>query len=342
MSTAPRLQGGVLARGVTDAGIAYTARAVHPQPVPAGLARAVHIHRYPATCAAVAILTSGSAAGGVTIGCPAPAVTHLARTSVDCAAGLLTVTALAPDSVARVRLTLSNGRMVVSPLIAPPRSSGASRIYFQIVRGPAPVPVSLAALAADGHALSTVRLARVVDCTRHPLHTIATATLATDQVAGNATLKVTGERHSFLGHDHTCFDFQFTDNGPPLGSQSGSFCPQLQAALPVASTTVNCGAPGPRELIYTFAPDPRARVTFYRAGRPLAGHQLAVPRALVLRGTLAYAVTTPGPLTAREVTPGGHAATVQVPGQQAPACTGGAGSYSSSDFLLVLSKKKSR
>jgi hypothetical protein len=104
----------------------------------------------------------GGAVGGL---CVSP-VQGSAAAGVNCEEGALTIQAYTIGRARRVRLLLSNGRTITSPVVSAPAGLGASSgLYYQVVRGPSPIPVSLTELSAHGRALRVLKLPRVLDCT---------------------------------------------------------------------------------------------------------------------------------------------------------------------------------
>ncbi|HEY2719501.1 MAG TPA: hypothetical protein VGI52_07715 [Solirubrobacteraceae bacterium] len=86
--------------------------------------------------------------------------------SVHCETGLLKVTARLSAQASSVVLLLSDGRQIVSPALAIPASvAGApGAFYYQVVRGPQPIPISLTELDAGGRTLTTLPLPTVRSC----------------------------------------------------------------------------------------------------------------------------------------------------------------------------------
>jgi hypothetical protein len=89
-----------------------------------------------------------------------------AEQSVRCDVGLLKVQARVLPAARSVRLTLSNGQTVDSPvLLIPANVAGApGGFYYQAVRGPSPIPVSLTELDAEGQTLTELPLRAVQRC----------------------------------------------------------------------------------------------------------------------------------------------------------------------------------
>lgn len=89
-----------------------------------------------------------------------------AEPSVRCDVGLLKVQARVLPSARSVRLLLSNGKTLDSRvLLIPAAVPGApGGFYYQAVRGPSPIPVSLTELDTEGHSLAVLALRAVRDC----------------------------------------------------------------------------------------------------------------------------------------------------------------------------------
>jgi hypothetical protein len=65
--------------------------------------------------------------------------------------------------VQSARLRLSDGRQITSSVaIVPAQLGGPTGFYYQVVRGPSPIPVSLAELDVNGRVLRMVKLNRFV------------------------------------------------------------------------------------------------------------------------------------------------------------------------------------
>lgn len=66
-----------------------------------------------------------------------------------------------------VRLRLGDNRTITSKAIGVPRRlGGPAGLYYQVVRGPSPIPVSLMELDAHGKTLAVLKLPAVVECTK--------------------------------------------------------------------------------------------------------------------------------------------------------------------------------
>jgi hypothetical protein len=96
-----------------------------------------------------------------------PASKNSAQQTVECDEGLLAIEARMLTGARRARLLLSNGRKISSPvLILPADHGGPAGFYYQVVRGPTPIPVSLTELDARGRTLRVLKLAKVRGCTK--------------------------------------------------------------------------------------------------------------------------------------------------------------------------------
>jgi len=114
----------------------------------------------------------------------------------------LTVTINTLPAARSVRLGLSNGQQITSRvLFVPARQGGPAGYYYQVVRGPSPIPVSLTELDAHGRTLRTVTLPHIVECTENPIKYLPSGvqTLVHDKVPNGPGFSITGERYRFLG-----------------------------------------------------------------------------------------------------------------------------------------------
>ena len=67
--------------------------------------------------------------------------------TVNCRKGLLTIRAQTLPTARSVRLTLSDGHTIISPtIVVPGHRNGSVGLYYQVVRGPEPTPMSLTEL----------------------------------------------------------------------------------------------------------------------------------------------------------------------------------------------------
>jgi len=120
---------------------------------------------------------------------------------VECIAGTLAVHAELQNTTRWVRLNLSNHRQVTSSAIQVPRElGGPSTIYYQALRGPKPIPISLTEVDRDGRDVGTMRVPRVVECTQPLVRNSPHArVLATIPAPGGDTLVVRYQPYRALG-----------------------------------------------------------------------------------------------------------------------------------------------
>src|SRR5271166_1644670 len=95
---------------------------------------------------------------------------HPEAPTVECRGeGLLTIEAQTLPDARSVRLHLSDGRQITSTVaLVPAQLGGPAGFYYQVLRGPSPVPVSLTEVDADGTVLRTVTLPRRPKCVKQP------------------------------------------------------------------------------------------------------------------------------------------------------------------------------
>jgi hypothetical protein len=120
--------------------------------------------------------------------------------------GLLTIEAQTLPGARRVRLNLSDGRQIASRVaIVPAKLGGPAGFYYQVVRGPAPIPVSLTEVDAHGKALRTVKLPRTSECVKQSLKRLKQSlkrlhstirTIASGSLPQGPSFSINGERSS--------------------------------------------------------------------------------------------------------------------------------------------------
>ena len=128
---------------------------------------------------------------------------HPEPASVRCDEGLLTIEAQTPAQARKVRLTLSDGRKLTSRVaLLPPRLGGPLGFYYQVVRGPKPVPVAITELDRHGRVLRRVKLPRTKRCVAHPLRYLPGGyrRIVTASVAEGPSFSIVGERFRLGGH----------------------------------------------------------------------------------------------------------------------------------------------
>lgn len=157
-SEAPE-QGVVIARGATDDGGHYKLRVLRGPEFLNGRCRRMIEVEYESSN------LLGSFSSGSTSGVCGP---NAPRAIVGCMEGALTVEALAPAAARSARLRLADGRVITTPVTRIPAKLGGPRgFYFQAVKGPRPLPISLTLLDGTGKPLETIALHPPRDCHRH-------------------------------------------------------------------------------------------------------------------------------------------------------------------------------
>jgi hypothetical protein len=102
------------------------------------------------------LIVSGGGAG--TSGCYSPSNAGR-QPSLTCVRGLWEIDLQTLATATSVRLALSNGRTVTSDVAVVPRELGGPiGLYYQVVRGPSPLPLSLTELNAERKTLRVVKL----------------------------------------------------------------------------------------------------------------------------------------------------------------------------------------
>jgi hypothetical protein len=136
--------------------------------------------------------------------------------SSGCGGEVESIAVVVPASVRTVRLLLSNGRTISSPVVRiPARYGGPAGLYLQAVRGYSPHPVSLTELDRDGHVVSVRKLSKV-RCRRRP-HTTGPVfvDLATGTAPGGQSFTIQASIFHF--GRHTSFNLELPVRGTPDG-----------------------------------------------------------------------------------------------------------------------------
>lgn len=138
--------------------------------------------------------------------CLAPHQKRSEEPNVNCREGLLTIETEAPSATRTVDLRMSDGTHVVSrPVFVPRRLGGPGAFYYQAVRGPSPIPVSLTERDAHGRPLRVLKLRRMVGCSRHPVKYLrgGKRTLVRGSTPQGPSFSIVGERYRLFGRVHT-------------------------------------------------------------------------------------------------------------------------------------------
>lgn len=226
---------------------------------------------------------------------------------VECDSGQLTIEANLLPAARSVRLLLSNNRTITSPAIrVPARLGGPAGLYYQAVRGPSPIPVSLTELDAHGNQLTVLKLPAVVECAakvRKYVHD-GIVRLAHASLPQGPTFTIRAERYRELGRAH--FELRLSESGGDEelfgGENSGSFFSVSGGRFGppgrkrVFSSQVSNGCkPQPYEIVYGVLKAPRDTVLARVSGKLVPLHVVGIPARLHAGGVLAYGAFSPIP-----------------------------------------------
>jgi hypothetical protein len=218
--------------------------------------------------------------------------------SVNCNEGRLTITAHTLPSAHSVRLLLSDGRQITSPTIRAPRRGGREGYYYQVLRGPSPIPVSLTVLDANGSTLDVVRLPAIVECTRHPLKYLPGGRehkLVHGQAPQGPSFAIVAEHYRFLGRVYFQLKIQVTPEGSggEIGGSSSSGLIGGRAHTFSLEESTGC-RPHLYDIVYGLLKPPGATVLVRVAGVLTPLQEVAIPAQLHAGGALVYgAFSTP-------------------------------------------------
>ncbi len=226
---------------------------------------------------------------------------------VSCNTGLLSVEASLLPAARSVRLLLSDNRTIASPAIrVPARLGGPAGLYYQVVRGPSPIPVSLTELDAHGNTLTVLKLKPVVECTKHPHKTFphGIVRLVHESLPRGPAFTIRAERYRELGQIH--FELKFTEEPASeeffssdgggglfaLRGEEGAGPPGRQVFESHASSGCE---PQPYAIVYGLLKAPRDTVLVRVSGVLVPLRTVAIPAPLHSGGVLAYGAFSPLP-----------------------------------------------
>jgi hypothetical protein len=221
--------------------------------------------------------------------------------AVHCSAGLLTVEANLLAKTRSVRLLLSDGHAITSPaILVPARLGGPAALYYQVVRGPSPIPVSLTELDTRGATLTTLKLPTVVECTKHPIKYFpeGIVRLAHESPPAMPSFTIRAERYRKLGSVH--FDLKLKESNEEriLDAESEGLAGAItvprdwRTFQPEASSGCQ---PRPYVIVYGLLKAPDDSVLALVSGKLTPLRKVVIPAHLHAGGVLAYGAFSPLP-----------------------------------------------
>ena len=222
--------------------------------------------------------------------------------AVHCNSGLLTIEADLLPATRSVRLLMSDNRTITSPTIRiPARLGGPAGLYYQVVRGPSPIPVSLTELDAEGRTVAVLKLPAVVECTKHPVKYFpgGIVRLVHDSLPQGPSFTIRGERYRKLGSVHFELKLQVSNEELLFGGGSGGAF-EGSVAIPNGRQPFKPQAssgcqPHPYAIIYGLLKAPNDTVLARVSGALVPLHKVAIPAHLHAGGVLAYGAFSPLP-----------------------------------------------
>jgi len=206
-----------------------------------------------------------------------------------------------------VRLQLSNGETITSPAILVPARVGAqSGLYYQVVRGPSPIPVSLTQLDAQGGTVTVLNLPAVVECTKHPVKYFpgGIVRLVHESPPQIPAFTIRAERYRKLGTVHFELKLEVSKEESFFGGGRGEdFLPEgevipgasVRARRAFAPRASSDCQPQPYAIVYGLLKAPNDTVLAQVSGRLVPLRKVLVPARLHAGGVLAYGAFSPLP-----------------------------------------------
>jgi hypothetical protein len=282
----------VIGRGRTAAGSSYTIWAALP---------GSEAHKGFSCQQVIGVEEFGHGNRGSRRGCATPA--HPQPPTVECDEGVLTIEAQTVPRARRVRLTLSDGRQIVSHVaVLPARLGGPAGFYYQAVRGPSPIPVSITELDAHGRTLRKQALEPYKGCVKgKPTFTVGPRrTIVRGGVPQGPPFSIIGERAGEEGATrlelHVEVEGALADEG---SATYIAFDARARASARLrAAVTSRVGGFGvqtrtgcrPHEyaILYGVLRDPRDEVLAREGAQTTVFGKARIPAILRARGVLAY------------------------------------------------------
>jgi hypothetical protein len=252
--------------------------------------------------------------------------------AVHCSSGLLIVEVSLLPATRSVRLLLSNQRTLTSPAIRVPTGrTGPAGLYYQLLRGPSPIPVSLSELDAQGSTLTVLKLPAVVECTKNPIKYVhdGIVRVVHESPPQIPAFTIRAERYSDLGTAYFELKAEVSDqrlfsaggeNGSLFGSEPE---PETESGSPpgVLGHAIHLGGlaeggkfaphtsdgcePEPYAIVYGLLKASRDTVLAQVSGKLLPLRKVAIPARLHAGGVLAYGAFSPLPSELLVRTPSG-------------------------------------
>jgi hypothetical protein len=305
----------VIGRGRTAAGSGYTIRLERQQPPQTK--QAGPIGPEPSCRFQVSVSEAGNQGEGeselvvVSAGGTCLSTSHPERPNVGCDAGLLTIEGQTLARTRSVRLRLSDGRQITSRVaLVPARLGGPAGFYYQAVRGPSPIPVSLTELDAHNRVLRTIKLNRIRECSKHPITFLpgGLRTIVHGVAPGGPAFAIVGERYRTEGEVHFKLKVEVGEEGLSGGGFLGVVPrPERPGQKPGPfSLEISKGCqPHEYAILYGILKSPRDTVLARTAGalRPLS--RVRMPASLHVGGVLVYVALSQVPSEVLVRTPSG-------------------------------------
>lgn len=225
--------------------------------------------------------------------------------SIKCSQGLLTIRTEVEPATRTVDLRMSDGTQIVSrPTLVSRRLGGPDAFYYQAVRGPSPIPVSLIERDARGNVLQTVKLSRTIGCSKHPVKYLqgGKQTLVSGQAPQGPHFAIVGERYRLFGRLHLQLKLttgeglvSTSEDEEGVESPNESFAVPVKRATPLDSESSAGCRPHEYSIFYGLLKQSRDVVLAKVSGAFVPLSRVRLPASLHMRGVLVYLASTGQP-----------------------------------------------
>jgi hypothetical protein len=188
-------------------------------------------------------------------------------------------------------------------VLVPHRLGGPDAFYYQAVRGPSPIPVSLIERDAHGRTLRAVKLLRIVGCSKHPVKYLpgGKRTLLHGQTPQGPDFSIVGERYRLFGRVHRQLKLTTGEGLVSSGDDEEelsegpdeSFAVKRMTPLDSALST-GC-RPHEYSIFYGLLDKPRDTVFAKVAGMLVPLNRVYIPASLHAGGVLVYVASVSQP-----------------------------------------------
>jgi hypothetical protein len=209
-----------------------------------------------------------------------------------CLLGSIVIHMRVSEATHNVRLTMSDGKTVTSPvMVVPQRLGGPATLYYQVVRGAASIPTALTELDRRNQPLSTVRVPGVIGCSKQSVKHLpdSEGMLAKEIGPGGTEFTITTKDEPSRT-EFGSLRMTSTQSGSTTTIGFGA----LRLALPLEWEIAHICKPYPYAVVYGLLPA-RDRVFVGSGHKYNALSRVAIPSSVRPRTVLVFGIVRGAP-----------------------------------------------